>query len=161
MKYLLIVLMLFALNACAQTSDPSKTEEVKNQYEVVKSEEEWKAELTPEQFEILRNKGTEPAFTGELLEIKKEGTYVCAACGNALFDSETKFKSGTGWPSFYNVIGDTNVVSETDTSFGWNRVEVLCGKCGGHLGHVFEDGPKPTGLRYCINSASLEFDPEK
>ncbi len=153
--------MLFALNACAQTSDPSDSKEDKNQYEVVKSEEEWKAELTPEQFEILRNKGTEPAFTGKLLETKEEGTYVCAACGNALFDSETKFKSGTGWPSFYTVIGDTNVVSETDTSFGWNRVEVLCGKCGGHLGHVFEDGPKPTGLRYCINSASLEFEPEK
>lgn len=161
MKYLVIILMLVSLNACSQSPDSSTNHENKNQYEIVKSEQEWKAELTSEEFEVLRNKGTERAFTGDLLDKKAKGTYVCAACSNALFDSDTKFESGTGWPSFYTAIGDTNVVEETDTSFGWNRVEVLCGKCGGHLGHVFEDGPKPTGLRYCVNSVSLDFEPAK
>ena len=105
----------------------------------------------------LERKETERAFTGDLWNHKGKGVYTCAACELPLFDSNTKFKSGTGWPSFYQPITDENVAEEADNSYGWNRVEVLCSRCGGHLGHVFEDGPKPTGLRYCINSVSLNF----
>ena len=152
----LIFLIGISLNACAQQEKAEQKSS--HTFEVVKTEEEWKQQLTPEQFDILRNKGTEYAFTGEYWDNKETGTYYCAGCHNPLFDSETKFKSGTGWPSFYTFIGDTNVVEELDTSYGWNRTEVLCGRCGGHLGHVFEDGPAPTGLRYCINSASLSFE---
>jgi peptide-methionine (R)-S-oxide reductase len=121
------------------------------------SEEEWEKRLTPEEFRILRRKGTERAFTGDLWDHKGDGIYTCGGCGLPLFDSKTKFKSGTGWPSYYAPINDTNVASERDESYGMVRTEVLCSRCGGHLGHVFNDGPKPTGLRYCINSASLDF----
>jgi len=154
----LIFFMLFAisLNACAQQNS-EKDAKQEHSYEIEKSESEWKEELSAEEYRILRQKGTERAFTGKYWDNKKSGTYVCAGCGNPLFDSETKFKSGTGWPSFYTAIGDSNVVNESDKSMGWNRTEVLCGRCGGHLGHVFEDGPEPTGLRYCINSVSLDF----
>jgi len=152
----ILMLLTITLNACAQ-SEKNKSASNDGRFEVVKTESEWKSELSAEEFRILRQKGTERAFTGKYWDNKKEGIYNCAACGNPLFDSETKFKSGTGWPSFYDFIGDSNVVSEADKSMGWNRTEVLCGRCGGHLGHVFEDGPKPTGLRYCINSASLNF----
>jgi peptide-methionine (R)-S-oxide reductase len=153
-----IFLSVLALNACAQSPENGKA--AKNHYEVVKSESEWRSELSAEEYRILREKGTERAFTGKYWDNKEDGIYHCAGCGNPLFDSETKFRSGTGWPSFYTAIGDTNVVEEPDNSMGWNRTEVLCGRCGGHLGHVFEDGPKPTGLRYCINSASLDFKAE-
>ena len=108
-------------------------------------------------YHIIREKGTERAFSGEYWDNKKEGTYVCRACELPLFSSETKYKSGTGWPSFWDKIEDKNVAEERDNSYGWNRTEVLCSRCGGHLGHVFPDGPKPTGLRYCINSVSLKF----
>jgi peptide-methionine (R)-S-oxide reductase len=124
---------------------------------ITKSEEEWKKELSPEAFYVLREKGTERAFTGKYWDNKKEGTYTCAGCQLPLFASETKLKSGTGWPSFYDMIQKGHVVKEVDRSFGMVREEVLCGRCGGHLGHVFNDGPKPTGLRYCINSVSLDF----
>ena len=128
---------------------------------VVKSEEEWRRLLTPEQFNILRKKGTERAFTGKYHNYHGVGTYVCAADGNELFKSETKFESGTGWPSFWAPLRKESIRTETDRAFGMSRTEVTCARCGGHLGHVFDDGPKPTGLRYCMNSAALKFVPRK
>ena len=125
-----------------------------------KSEQEWRRELTPEQFRILRQKGTERAFTGEYAHSKTPGVYRCAACGQELFASDTKFESGSGWPSFFEPIGTESVDDHEDTSHGMRRVEVTCSRCGSHLGHVFSDGPRPTGLRYCINSASLKLDPK-
>jgi peptide-methionine (R)-S-oxide reductase len=125
---------------------------------VEKSEQEWKAELTPDQYEILRNKGTEPAFTGEYWDTKEGGVYRCAGCGQELFSSDTKFDSGTGWPSFFDPMDSDKVETREDNSFMMRRTEVVCSRCGGHLGHVFDDGPNPTGQRYCINSCSLDFD---
>ncbi len=124
---------------------------------VVKTAAEWHKVLAPDQFEILRRKGTEPAFTGKYAHTTDKGTYLCAACGNELFSSDTKFDSGTGWPSFWQPLRKDAVHNDIDRSFGEERTEVLCYRCGGHLGHVFEDGPKPTGLRYCMNSAALKF----
>ncbi len=121
------------------------------------SEEEWRAKLTQEQFEVLRKKGTERPGSGKWLKNKKTGMYTCAACGNELFPSDAKFESGTGWPSFYDVAKNDSVELKEDKSGSMNRVEVICRKCGGHLGHVFPDGPKPTGKRYCINSLALDF----
>jgi peptide-methionine (R)-S-oxide reductase len=126
-----------------------------------KTEEEWRRELTPEMYHILREKGTEPPFTGALYRNHEDGMYHCAACGAALFSSETKFESGSGWPSFWMPLSAETVATHEDNSYGMRRIEVTCAQCGGHLGHVFPDGPRPTGLRYCINSASLNFDPKK
>ena len=123
------------------------------------SDEEWKQRLSPLQYKVLRKKGTEQAFTGELWNNHAKGTYVCAACGQELFASDTKFESGTGWPSFWAPIAKTAVEEHVDSSFFMRRTEVVCSRCGGHLGHVFDDGPPPTGLRYCMNSASLRFVP--
>jgi peptide-methionine (R)-S-oxide reductase len=123
-----------------------------------KTEEEWKIELTPEQYQILREKGTERPFTGEYAFNKDEGKYVCAGCGQELFTSDAKFDSHCGWPSFTAPAKSEVVEEHADNSFGMRRVEVLCSRCDGHLGHVFEDGPQPTGLRYCINSASIKLD---
>ncbi|HOP79202.1 MAG TPA: peptide-methionine (R)-S-oxide reductase MsrB [Armatimonadota bacterium] len=128
---------------------------------IKKTEEEWRKELTPEQYRILRMKGTEAPGTGEYLHEKRAGIYRCAACGQPLFASEAKYDSGCGWPSFTEPAVDENIDEALDTSHGMIRKEILCSRCGGHLGHVFEDGPRPTGLRYCVNSLSMEFQPEE
>ncbi|PYV82358.1 MAG: peptide-methionine (R)-S-oxide reductase [Acidobacteria bacterium] len=124
---------------------------------IKKSEAEWQQELTPEQFQVMRKAGTEPAFTGKYYKTKDSGTYVCAGCGQPLFNSETKYESGTGWPSFYKPIEEGAVEEHSDDAYGMKRTEVRCAKCEAHLGHVFPDGPRPTGMRYCMNSASLDL----
>jgi peptide-methionine (R)-S-oxide reductase len=126
---------------------------------VTKTEQEWREQLTPEQYHVLREKGTERPFTGKYYDLKDDGSYACAACGQTLFSSGTKFDSGCGWPSFYDAEPGTVDLHE-DRSFGMRRTEVTCARCGGHLGHVFPDGPAPTGQRYCINSASVDFTPQ-
>lgn len=166
-----ILLFGFSMEACLQSNEKpvgnkhalsgSFVDEKGVTIQIInKSEEQWKAELDPSAFYVLRQKGTERAFTGKYNDNKKSGLYTCNGCGLPLFSSTTKFDSGTGWPSFYAPIDKTHVIEETDHTLGMKRVEVLCHRCGGHLGHVFDDGPKPTGLRYCMNSVSLSFQPE-
>lgn len=166
-KILLISTALLFLCACSSKSQTTKGSKIEstfvNNYQgekIEKSAEEWKSQLNEIEFYVLREKGTERAGTGELLSEKRKGTFVCNGCSLPLFDSETKFESGTGWPSFYAPITESNLASETDYVVGYARTEIMCGRCEGHLGHVFEDGPKPTGLRYCMNSVSLSFIPE-
>lgn len=128
-------------------------------FKVNKTEEEWRKQLSPFEYQVLREKGTERAYTGEYWDHHEDGTYTCKGCGAPLFTSNEKFDSGCGWPSYYDAIDSGAIVTKPDYSHGMVRTEIMCAKCGGHLGHVFDDGPKPTGLRYCVNSASVDFKP--
>lgn len=162
MKTLTIALSLIWFSACTQAQLNQEENQISEPMtEVNKTEEEWQKELTPEQYYVLRQKGTERPFTGKFLNNKEKGVYVCAACGNELFSSTTKYDTHCGWPSFFDSLDSARIKTKRDTSHGMERIEIMCAKCGGHLGHVFDDGPQPTGQRYCVNSLSLDFKPEK
>lgn len=169
-KWFLILLCLSIVVSCSKlektvSSDKDSEVNISSEKEVgmdkiEKTEEEWRKELPPDVCYIMREKGTERPFTGKYYKNKEKGTYVCAACGNELFSSDSKFESGTGWPSFYEAIEEGRIETKPDSTGGMVRTEVLCGRCGGHLGHVFDDGPPPTGKRFCINSKALDFKKE-
>ena len=153
-----ILLLSFAFCSCAQKQSSPKTQK---EPEIKLSEKEWRAKLSPQQYYILREKGTERAFSGEFVMTKEKGTYKCAGCGEPLFTDEMKFESHCGWPSFDREVEGGKIVQTVDNSHGMQRIEITCAKCGGHLGHIFDDGPTKTGQRYCVNSLSLTFEPKK
>lgn len=164
MRIFLVIIVMMALGCKSNSQKTEQTtqatdQDIKINFPVQKSDDVWKEELTEMQYYVLRQAGTERAFSGALLEESRTGVFTCAGCGQSLFKSDTKFKSGTGWPSFYDKITGA-IYEDVDYKIGYARTEVLCSNCGGHLGHVFDDGPQPTGLRYCINSAALDFVPE-
>lgn len=152
-----IALALVAIGCASAVALPSNPDK---KYAVVHTDAEWKKLLSPAAYDVLRHAGTERPFTGKLLDVHEKGIFVCAGCGQKLFRSDTKFDSGTGWPSFWQPIDKKAVDQLVDNTLGMERTEVLCGRCGGHLGHVFDDGPQPTGLRYCMNSVAMKFVPE-
>ena len=158
-NYFFIIFLVFSLSCDRLVSQASQNRisKTKKEYTYMLTNKQWQEKLTPEEYSILRQNGTERAFTGSLLNNKKNGVYICKGCDQELFHSTTKFESGTGWPSFYKPIKKNNIEERQDSSFGMVRTEIVCSQCGGHLGHLFPDGPKPTGLRYCINSLSLSF----
>ena len=153
--FILISFMVAGFFLIGQTNEESSKGFLMDK--VVKSDQDWEICLTPEEYQVLREKGTERAFSGKYYKHKEEGTYVCAGCDNELFSSDTKYDSGSGWPAFFDALDENKVNSKRDITFGMIRTEITCAKCDSHLGHIFEDGPKPTGLRYCVNSLSLNF----
>ena len=158
-KFFTAIICLATLASC--NAQQNKKTASKNQFEITKTDAEWKKQLSPLAYEVSRKQGTEQAFSGQYNDNHQKGIYTCIGCGQEVFSSENKFESGTGWPSFYKPIKAGNVGETVDKSYGMTRTEVHCSRCGGHLGHIFDDGPKPTGLRYCINSVSMNFIPAK